>query len=111
MDNRKELKEKYKNMKADMGVYIIKSNSSDKYFVEASQNLKAAINRTNFTLELGSHINKELQALWNKLGKRDFTIEILEKLQYDEDETKVDYTEELNILKMIWEEKLTKEKP
>jgi len=30
----------------------------------------------------------------------------LEKLEYDKDETKTDYSEELALLKMIWEEKL-----
>lgn len=108
MDKRKELKEKYKSMKPDMGVYIIKSDKSDKYFIEAAKNLNASINRARFTLELGSHINKELQALWNELGKSSFTIEILEKLEYDKDETKEDYSEELNILKLIWEERLAK---
>jgi hypothetical protein len=30
---------------------------------------------------------------------------VLEKLKYDKDETKTDYSEELAILKMLWEEK------
>ena len=32
--------------------------------------------------------------------------EVLEKLKYDKDESKTDYSEELAILKMVWEEKL-----
>lgn len=34
---------------------------------------------------------------------------ILENLEYDKDESKTDYTEELALLQMIWEEKLAKE--
>jgi len=32
---------------------------------------------------------------------------VLEKLPYDADEAKTDYSEELSILKLIWEEKLS----
>ena len=38
-----------------------------------------------------------------------FEIEVLELLKYDEDNSKGDYTEELEILKYIWDEKLNKE--
>jgi len=31
---------------------------------------------------------------------------VLENLKYDKDKEKTDYTEELDILKMFWEEKL-----
>lgn len=36
-------------------------------------------------------------------GESGSTIEVLQKLKYDKDESKVDYIEELNILKLIWE--------
>lgn len=108
MDRRKELKELYKNMKVDMGLFIIKSNLNDKYYIEGTQDLKGTINSTKFKLELGKHPNKELQKYWKEHGESSFTIEILDKLEYDKDELKVDYSEELNILRMIWEEKLSK---
>ena len=52
--------------------------------------------------------NRELQQDWTRLGEADFEIEILEKLKYDKDETKTDYSEELEILKMEWEETFVK---
>ncbi len=36
MDRRKELKEKYKLMKPDMGVFVIKNNLNNKCYVEAT---------------------------------------------------------------------------
>ena len=108
MDRRKELKEQYKNMKPDMGIFIVKSNIEDKCYIEVTQDLKSTINSTKFKLELGFHPNKELQKAWKEHGEANFTIEILEKLKYDEDESKNDYSEELNILKMLWEDRLTK---
>lgn len=108
MDRRKELKELYKTMKPDMGIFIIKSNLNDKCYIEGTKDLKSTLNSTKFKLESGYHPNKELQKLWKEYGEANFIIEILEKLKYDKDETKADYSEELNILKLIWEDKLSK---
>ena len=108
MNRKKELKEQYKNMKPEMGLYIISSKSSDKCFVDTTQNLKGTINGAKFKLGAGNHPNKELQKEWKEKGEGDFTIEIAEQLSYDKDESKVDYSEELALLKLIWEEKLEK---
>lgn len=109
MDRKKELKELYKTMKPEMGIFIIKSNINDMCYIEGTQDLKGTINSTKFRLNLGNHINKGLQKQWKEHGESSFTIEILEKLKYDKDESKVDYSEELTILKMIWEDRLSKE--
>ncbi|MFA9424039.1 MAG: GIY-YIG nuclease family protein [Sedimentibacter sp.] len=106
MDKKKELKEKYKQMKSKMGIFVLRFNGSEKYFLETTQNLKGKMNSTKFQLQIGSHRNKELQNEWNLHGENNCIIQVLEKLQYDKDETKTDYSEELAILKIIWEEKL-----
>jgi len=103
MDRRKELKELYKTMKPDMGIFVIKSNFNNKCYIEGTQDLKGTMNSTKFKLELGSHPNKELQKDWKEHGESSFTVKILERLKYDEDESKIDYSEEIKILKMIWE--------
>lgn len=108
MDRKKELKELYKSMKPDMGLFIIKSNFNNKCYIEGTKDLKGIINRFRFQLNLGNFPNEELQKEWKEHGEDSFTIEILEKLQYDEDESKSNYSEELEIMKMIWEEKLSK---
>lgn len=109
MDKRKELKELYKNMKPDMGIFIIKSTFNNKYCIEGTQDLKGTINGSKFRLNCGNYSNRGLQKEWKEHGKESFTIEILENLKYDKDESKIDYTEDLAILKMIWEEKLLKQ--
>jgi len=38
-----------------------------------------------------------------------FNLEVLETLSYDGDESRTDYTEELALLQMIWEENLAGE--
>ncbi len=67
------------------------------------------MNGTIFQLKYGSHRNIALQKDWNEHGANNFTIDILEKLEYDKDDSKMDYSDDLEILKAIWEEKLMKE--
>ena len=103
---RKELVEQYKQMKPDMGIFLIHCKTTNKGLLETSQNLKGKINSVRFQLSGGMHPNRELQNDWSKLGEEHFAIEILETLKYDKDESKTDYSEELAILRMVWEDKL-----
>lgn len=109
MDRKKELKEQYKNMKPDMGVLMVKNKQNNKCYVEGTQNLKAKLNRIRFSLEFGSCPVRELQEEWKAYGEESFTLDILEQLEYDDDESKTDYSEELAILEMIWKDKLSKQ--
>jgi hypothetical protein len=109
MDRKKELKLHYKQLKPDMGIFIVRSKDNNKCHLETTQNLRAKINGAEVRLEGGFHPNRELQKEWKEFGRENFTIEILENLEYDKDELKTDYTEELDLLQMIWEERLGKE--
>ncbi|HHX50962.1 MAG TPA: GIY-YIG nuclease family protein [Clostridia bacterium] len=109
MDRRKELKAQYKQMKPDMGIFMIRCATSNKCYLEITQNLKGTINSAKFKLGAGAHPNKELQLDWQNLGESSFVIKVLENLEYDQDETKTDYREDLAILQMIWEERLSEQ--
>ncbi len=109
MDRKKELKEWYKHMKPDMGIFIIRCKSNNKCYIQATHDLRGVMNGTKVRLESNMHPCRELQKEWNELGQENFVIEILEHLEYDKDETKTDYKDELALLQMIWEEKLAKE--
>lgn len=106
MDRKKELKAAYKEMKPDMGIYMYKCNPTGKIYMGASQRLKAIMNRTNFQLGMGSFLNKNVQNDWNQYGEENFTVKILDTLEYDKrDEGKTDYTEDLEVLLAEWMEK------
>ena len=109
MDRKKELKLQYKQTRPEMGIFIIRSKVNKKCYLQATQDLRGVINGTKARLLGGMHINRELQMEWTDFGAENFTIEILENLQYDKDESKTDYTEDLALLQMIWEEKLAAE--
>jgi hypothetical protein len=106
---KKQLIEQYKQMKPDMGIFCIRSKVTNKCLLETSQHVHAKINSVKFQLNAGMHPNRELQREWSRFGEQQFEIEVLELLKYDEDETKTDYTEELSILKFIWEQKWSEE--
>ncbi len=106
METKKELKQKYKEMKKPMGIFIIKNNVNGKIFINGVTDVISTLNRHRFELKLGSHKIKELQKDWKEYGEGSFTLEVLEQLAYDKDEEKTDYHIELEILKMIWLEKL-----
>lgn len=108
-DRKKALKAKFKEMKPLMGVYVIRSKDTGQCYIEAAKNLPGIMNSARFKLDGGMFVNSNLQEAWAIKGEKNFDIEILDTLDYDEDELKTDYTEELLVLKKIWEEKLIAE--
>lgn len=96
-------------MKPHMGIFAIRCKLNNMCYIESTKDLKSRINSARFKLEAGSHPCRELQKEWKELGESKFTIEILENLEYDKDESKTDYSEDLALMQMIWEEKLTRE--
>lgn len=109
-ERHKELKGQYKQMRPDMGIFKISAAGEAKAYLLATQDLKGSMNGALARLRGGMHPNRELQEAWTALGAERFTAEVLERLPYDEkDEMKTDYSEELNILEMLWTEKLEKE--
>ena len=99
---KKELLLKYKEMKPDMGVYMIKSLNTGKVYLGYDKDLKGTLNSERFKLNAGGHKNKELQKEWTKITEKGFEIKVLEVLEYDKDESKTDYTEDLKALRDMW---------
>jgi len=98
MDRKKELKEQYKQMKPEMGVYSFKSTATCRQFLGWSNDIKSRINRDKFQLGAGMLPNKKLQEEWDAYGESRFEISVIEVLEYDKDESKTDYTEDLKEL-------------
>lgn len=107
---KRELQQEYANTKQPMGIFIVRCKSNNKCYIQATPDLKGVMNGTYVKLLNSRHPNRELQKEWNELGEDSFVIEILEQLPYDEkDQEKEDYSQELAMLQIIWEEKLAGE--
>lgn len=84
MDRKKQLKQLYKEITVEAGVYQIKNNENEKVFIGSTPNLKT-LNGVKFSLENDTHMNKALQADWHQLGKGAFNFDILEILKKQDD--------------------------
>ncbi len=109
MNRKKELKAQYLTMKKPMGTFIVKNLNEKICHIQSTNDLKGTMNGTEFKLKCGGFPNRGLQAAWKVEGEGAFEIEILEHLQYAEDESIIDYSEELTLQGMIWKEKYEKE--
>lgn len=108
MDRKKELKQQYAQLRQQMGIIMTASKSNKKFYLQTTHDIKGAMNSSMFKLRGGMHPCRELQKEWKELGEAEFTTEILEYLEYDEDVTKTDYSEEIKIINLLWEEKYSK---
>jgi hypothetical protein len=104
MDRKKELKQQYKEIKIEAGVYQIRNTKNGKILIESTPNLKT-INGKRFSLERGSHTNKLLQNELQEFGAEAFVIEVLEILETPK-ESIFDVKDALKKLKEKWLNKL-----
>jgi hypothetical protein len=104
MDRKSELKQLYKEMKTDAGIYQIKNTKNGKILIESTKNLKT-INGRRIELERGTHRNRLLQQEIKEFGPEAFTFEILEVLEKKEDKF-FDVKDGLKKLEGKWMEKL-----
>ncbi len=100
MDRKKELKEQYKEMKTEAGVYQVRNTVNQKILLVATPNLKTINGR-----RMGGFMNKELQKEWKQFGAEAFVFEVLEVLE-EKEEGYFDRREELKKLEAKWLEKL-----
>ncbi len=101
MDRKKELKQQYKEITIEAGVFQIKNTTNEKIFISSTPNLKT-LNGVKFMLQNNGHKNKALQEDWNQLGQDAFTIEILEKLKKNEEDPYYNKKEALGELEEKW---------
>lgn len=102
--DRKELKRQYKESENESGVYQIKNTKNQRVFIGSSLNLKS-LNGRKFELNLGGHLNKELQKEWNEYGEDAFAFEVLEVLEKKDNEY-FDTAGELKKLEEKWLDKI-----
>lgn len=100
---RKELREQFAHIKTYMGVYKITNTVNGKIFVGSSPNLKNRWTTIKWQLDMGMHVNSQLQKDWNEFGEGAFVYEILEKKDADKS---LDARWEVKQMEKAWLEKL-----
>lgn len=102
---RAELKSAYKQAPIPAGMFVIKNKINGKMLLGSSLNLNGPLNRIKFELTVGSHKNQALQNDWNEHGEANFSFEILEQLEPNDDPG-YDYSDDLTALEELWLEEL-----
>lgn len=84
-DNQKKaLREAYKNRHPDMGVLRITCTPTGDSFLFISKDVANGFNRHTFQLGAAMHPNKVLQRLWNDQGEAAFTFETAGLIEYED---------------------------
>lgn len=83
--SRRDAIRQYKERKVPVGIFALRCPATGQVWVGASRNLDGQRNSSFFSLRLGSHRNRDLQAAWNAAGGEEaFEFEILELLEDDD---------------------------
>ncbi|MED4781804.1 DUF2087 domain-containing protein [Brevibacillus choshinensis] len=104
MNRKQELKQMYKEVKTEAGVYQIRNTQNGKVWIDGAMNLKT-MNGKQFMLKHGSHTSKALQKEWDQYGEGAFVFEVLEVLE-KKNEPYFDAADALEKLEDKWLDKL-----
>lgn len=83
MSGRKALLREYKERRVEAGVYAVRCAATGASWVGATPDLSTRRNGIWFSLKLGSHREKSLQAAWNTHGPDAFAFEAIEVVDVD----------------------------
>ncbi|GGA13445.1 hypothetical protein GCM10008018_67930 [Paenibacillus marchantiophytorum] len=106
MNRRQELQMQYKETKQEAGVFQVRNTVNNKLWVDSTRNLRS-MNGKRMQLEMGGHMNKELQKEWNEFGSDAFVMEVLEVLEVKE----TGYFDEKDALRKLEEKWLEQIQP
>lgn len=87
-------------MKFRIGVFQIKNSINGKIYIGSSSDLIAVWNSQRFQLEAGLHPCAALQSDWNTFGSENFSYEIIEEINQNDDAPK-DYTKDIKVLEEL----------
>lgn len=98
----KAMKEQYKNRVLIGGVYCVKCNVNNNFWVRATTNLQGSKNRFEFSVSTNSCPEMCMLEAWNQFGASAFSFEILEEIQKKETRTEREFSDDVNTLLEIW---------
>lgn len=80
---KREILQAYKEEKRPAGIFAVRCAATGEVWIGVSRNLGQQKNGVWFTLRLGSHPNRKLQAVWKAQGEDAFAFEVLEEIDGD----------------------------
>lgn len=108
MNDRKTLKQQYRDVRSRAGVYAIRCLANGRALVGGSPNVEGTLNRHRFELRLGQHRNAQLRQDWRAHGEAAFAFEVIDRVKPRE-EPGFDAAGELRALETLWREEFTRQ--
>jgi group I intron endonuclease len=105
--DKQQLKREYKNRPKNAGIYQIRNKVNGKILVGSALNLDGIVNRYQFETKCIWRWdgNPELQREMDEYGPENFRIEILDRLEPNDDPL-YNYSKDLKTLEELWLERL-----
>lgn len=97
-EQKKQLREGYKERLALGGVYAIDCKGSSRRLIKSTVDLGGIQNRFRFALSTKGCPDPALRQEWEQFGSQAFTLTVLEELPRKEDQTAQEYAEEIKLL-------------
>ena len=74
----------YKEKATQSGVYAVRCAATGEVWVAGAANVESQQTRNWFSLRMGGHMNKAMQAAWNAHGEAGVSFEIVESIEAGE---------------------------
>jgi hypothetical protein len=103
--DRKQILRDYRDRKTPAGAFAVRCETTGESWVGTTPDLSTRKNGVWFSLRLGSHPNRALQAVWTAQGEDAFSFIVLEELP-DEDRSAYELANRLKELDAGWRERL-----
>jgi len=82
--SRREAIRDYKDKKTQAGVYAVRCLATDEVWVAGVTNVENQQTRHWFSLRMGSHMNKAMQAAWTTHGEPAMEFQVVEAIEAEE---------------------------
>lgn len=105
MENKKALKDLYKNRRVTGGVFRIRCEGSGRSWLKAGQNLDGQKSRFHFAVTQDSCLEPAMLPDWKEHGAASFTFTVLEELEKRPDQSDAEFARDIKTLLALWQEK------
>jgi len=104
-DQKKSLKDAYKEKQMVGGVYRIQCSGNQRAWIKATKNLAGQQNKYGFAIATGTAPEPGMRNEWLQYGVDSFSFTVLETLTKKKDQTEEEFGEDIDTLLEMWTEK------